>query len=128
MRKSILIVDDNEMFTEFLAEYLSEHYEVEVRTDPMSALAAAFETTPDVVLLDHNLHQHLSGLDVIKNFKISGFLRNVPIILVTGETDSEVRIKALMTGASDVVAKPFNPRELLVRIEKACLSPKMKVA
>ena len=127
MKNSILIVDDNEMFTEFLAEYLGEQYSVEVRTDPMSALAAAFETNPDLVLLDQNLNKNLSGLDLIKNFKISGFLKNIPIILVTGEPDSSVRINALMAGASDVVSKPFNPKELLVRIEKALVNPQMKV-
>ncbi len=119
MKKTILIVDDNEMFTEFLAEYLGMVYNVRVTNDPGAALACAYEINPDLILVDYNMKGEYNGLDLIRSFKLSSYFYTVPVILVTGESESNLHVDALMKGAADVVRKPFNPKELRVRIEKA---------
>lgn len=121
MKKKLLVVDDNEMLTEFLYEYLSIDYEVIIRNDALEALLDIKEIEPDIILVDHHLGSNITGLDVIKNLKVSRFMLNLPSILITGETNSELRIEALSEGVDDVICKPFNPKELKLRIRK-CLT------
>ena len=128
MKKTILIVDDNQMFTEFLADYLEIDYQTEVRYDAETALAEMDQINPDLVLVDHNMSGSLTGIDFLRNLKISGFLCTIPTILVTGQVDSELRINALAQGADDVICKPFNPKELLLRVKKAMHEKTISIA
>ena len=113
-RGRLLIVEDDVVVREMLAEYLRTHgYEV-VEVDRGVAMREAVESAlPDVVLLDVNL----PGED---GFTLARFLReryDVGIIIVSGNADVADRVVGLEIGADDYVGKPFDLRELRARVK-----------
>jgi two-component system KDP operon response regulator KdpE len=87
-------------------------YEVVTAPDGESALRVARETTPDLVVLDLGLPD-LDGAEVIS--RIRGWT-TVPILVLSGRTDSADKVDALDAGADDYVTKPFGMDELLARL------------
>ncbi|MDP3232740.1 MAG: response regulator [Myxococcales bacterium] len=73
------------------------------------------EVRPDVLLLDVNL-PHVSGIDVCRALRISDRWELLPILIVTAHLDPELRLRAFRAGASDVIAKPVLPEELVARV------------
>ena len=61
---------------------------------------------------------NLDGIELIKRLKESGYFKDIPVIVLSSKEGSEDRIQCLRLGADDYMVKPFNPEELLVRIEK----------
>ncbi len=118
MKQTILVVDDNPMVTSFLTSFLQEQYTVVPHSDPKTALAELSEIDPDLVLLDQNFNSQITGLDVLRNLRLSGFYKQLPVILLSSESCSQLRIEALTLGANEVLCKPFNPVELQVRIQR----------
>lgn len=76
------------------------------------ALEAVSEHRPDVVVLDLGLPD-MSGLDVLKTVRER---TDVPVIILTGQTATDERVRGLDLGADDYVVKPFNPDELAARV------------
>ena len=113
--RKILIVDDDTDLRDALVEQLSLHEEFEasaVDTGAKGALAAK-SNSPDLVLMDVGLPD-TDGREVVRSLRKGGF--KSPIIMLTGhDTDSDT-ILGLESGANDYVAKPFSPRELMLRI------------
>lgn len=72
-------------------------------------------TMPDIIITDYNTPQ-LNGLDFLKQLKSSGFFSSIPVIMLSGEEGSDIRVKCLSAGADDYIVKPFNPQELEIRI------------
>ena len=109
----VLIADDDPQLVRALRITLAAHgYEVVAAHDGVTAVATAAEAHPDVVLLDLGMPR-LGGVGVIHALR--GWTA-VPIIVVSGRTDSADKVEALDAGADDYVTKPFQIDELLARL------------
>jgi two-component system, OmpR family, KDP operon response regulator KdpE len=109
----ILVVDDEPQILRALRINLAaRHYEVAVAPDGASALRAAVDAAPDLVILDLGLPD-LDGVDVIHGLR--GWT-TIPIIVLSGRAGNQDKIDALDAGADDYVTKPFGIDELLARV------------
>jgi two-component system KDP operon response regulator KdpE len=109
----VLVVDDEPQILRALRVNLAaRQYEVEVATDGATALRQAADWHPDLVILDLGLPD-LDGVEVIQGLR--GWT-SIPIIVLSGRSDSSDKVDALDAGADDYVTKPFGIDELLARI------------
>ncbi|HQT25834.1 MAG TPA: response regulator transcription factor [Burkholderiales bacterium] len=112
----VLVVDDIPENLAFLHDALDEAgYTVLVATDGLSALHRAKLSRPDVILLDALMPQ-MSGFEVARRLKEDFATQHIPIIFMTGLTETEHVITAFASGGSDYVTKPIKPPEVLARI------------
>jgi two-component system phosphate regulon response regulator OmpR len=110
----ILVVDDDQRIRDLLARYLFEQgFRVSTATDAASARAAMRGLAFDVVILDVMMPGE-SGLELARDLKS---ISSIPICLLTAQAEPEQRIEGLEAGVDDYVAKPFEPRELLLRLQ-----------
>jgi diguanylate cyclase (GGDEF)-like protein len=115
----ILVVDDEEDLRYMLARLLEAHgYEVAVAADGETAVAMAPEFLPDLVLLDVAMPA-MDGVEVVRRLRKHPKTTNVSVIMVTARTLSKDKVVGLTAGADDYVVKPFEPDELIARIETA---------
>ncbi|PZG10753.1 response regulator [Nonomuraea aridisoli] len=109
----VLVVDDEPQLLRALRINLAaRHYEAAVAPDGGTALRLAAEWHPDLIILDLGLPD-LDGVEVIEGLR--GWT-SVPIIVLSGRTDSTDKVDALDAGADDYVTKPFSIDELLARL------------
>jgi two-component system, OmpR family, KDP operon response regulator KdpE len=109
----VLIVDDEPQILRALRINLTaRQYDVVTAADGGQALRAATEEHPDLVVLDLGLPD-MDGVQVIRSLR--GWTP-VPIVVLSGRTDSGDKVDALDAGADDYVTKPFSVDELLARI------------
>jgi len=109
----ILVVDDEPQILRALRINLAaRHYEVDIAGDGASALRAAVDSPPDLVILDLGLPD-LDGADVIHGLR--GWT-TIPIIVLSGRAGNQDKVEALDAGADDYVTKPFGIDELLARV------------
>jgi DNA-binding response OmpR family regulator len=112
----ILIIEDDNYMQLILKKFLGKAYEIEICPSALEALSFLQSgNIPDLVISDLNT-PNLSGLDFISQLHSSDFFKSIPVIIVSGEDSSEVRVRCLNTGADDFIVKPFNPAELEARI------------
>lgn len=112
-RAHVLVVEDEPVTRAKLAAHLTaEGFQVSEAADARDMRAIIARQTPDVVLLDINLPDE-SGLILARDLRAKSA---VGIILVTARQDETDRIVGLELGADDYITKPFNPRELAVRV------------
>lgn len=112
----ILVVDDEKDTTDLLSFQLeSAGFEVVVTNHPQKVLGLAREHRPDLILLDIMMPE-LSGYQICHTLKADRELRSIPVIFLTARGDPEDRIRGLETGVDDYLAKPFDSRELILRI------------
>lgn len=115
MSAKILIVDDESRSRAALEALLRrEGYEVHDASDGASALAACASVQPDLILLDV-LMPGMDGFEVCKRIKARPETRLTPVVLITGLSDTEDRIKGINAGADDFLSKPIDLNELLAR-------------
>ena len=126
MEKRILIVDDDEKLLKLLKEFLESYaFNVLTSIDGSDVMNTIRKESPDMVILDIML-PYKNGLDVLR--EIRG-LFTVPVIMLTAKGEDTDRIIGLELGADDYLPKPFNPRELLARMNAVWrrLTPEEKV-
>ncbi|MEO6082977.1 MAG: response regulator [Umezawaea sp.] len=113
---TVLVVDDEPQIVRALRINLAARgYDVLTAADGTSALVAAVDGRPDIIVLDLGLPD-IDGIDVI------GGLRgwsSVPIIVLSARTESSDKVAALDAGADDYITKPFGMDELLARLRAA---------
>jgi two-component system phosphate regulon response regulator OmpR len=110
----ILVVDDDQRIRDLLARYLFEQgYRVTTATDAASARASMRGLAFDVVILDVMMPGE-SGLTLARELSQT---TRIPICLLTARSDPDQRIEGLEAGVDDYVSKPFEPRELLLRLQ-----------
>ncbi len=115
-KATILIADDEEMNRELLSEILTgEGYNIICAEDGERALRAFHEGSVDLALLDVMMPGK-TGLAVCLEIKSKPETRLIPIVLVTGLTNTDDRIQGIMCGADDFLSKPVNKQELLARV------------
>lgn len=116
MRPMVMIVEDDAVQADVLRCCCEqEGYRSQVAPDGQTALAAARETTPDLVLMDWVMPQ-LSGLEVCRRLRGRIETRDVPIIFLTGRDRDHEKVAALDAGADDFLTKPFSLSELQARM------------
>jgi two-component system KDP operon response regulator KdpE len=110
----ILVVDDEERILHFLTTKLkASGYEVLTAGDGVQGLEQLQAQEPDLVVLDL-LMPRMDGLEMLKELRS---FSAVPVIILTAKGADADRIKGLQLGADDYLPKPFNPDELVARIE-----------
>lgn len=113
----VLLIEDDRDIAELVKVNLErEQLTCKHVTDGRSGLAAAQELSPSLILLDLMLPE-MSGLDVCRALKQDEATRDIPVIMLTAKNDAVDRIVGFEVGADDYVAKPFSPRELLLRVK-----------
>lgn len=117
MKKTLLALDDELSILKILDFYFNKNYHVVAKQNGKDALEWMQQgVIPDVIIADVNMPE-INGLDFIRQIRASGFFKNVPLIMLSGNEGSSDKIKCLKAGADDYVIKPFNPEELEARIE-----------
>src|SRR3984885_5090055 len=109
----ILVVDDEPSIVDSVATSLRyEGFDVEQATNGRSALAAAQERTPDLIVLDVMLPD-LDGLEVTRRLRNDGL--RVPVLFLTARDALEDKVAGLTVGGDDYVTKPFALAEVIAR-------------
>ncbi len=112
----ILVADDTDSIRALFRKLLAtDGHEVIDVADGVAALAAVRDFHPDVVLLDVTMPQ-LDGLEVCRRLKSDPATRLTPVVLVTGLSDLQDRIKGIEAGADEFLSKPVHPLELRARV------------
>jgi len=112
----VLLVDDDRELCQMLTEYLdAEHFEVKSVHDGGEALAELQSGEFEILILDVML-PNVGGFDVLRTL---GASYETPILMLTARGDDVDRIVGLELGADDYLSKPFNPRELVARLNSA---------
>ena len=112
--RRILVIDDDPTVSEIVCRYLiAAGFTVEQAPDGLAGLRQADINRPDLVVLDRML-PGLDGIEVCGRLKAT---RPVPVIMLTALNGEEDRIDGLEAGADDYLAKPFSPRELVLRVQ-----------
>jgi len=110
----ILIIDDDEKLNRLLTDYLSKMgFTVLTATLPSAGLEKLEEETPDLVILDVMLPE-MDGFEVCRTIRQSS---SVPVVMLTASGEVMDRVVGLEIGADDYLPKPFEPRELVARIQ-----------
>lgn len=113
----IMIIDDVKENLSLLDRTLSVYsYDIRVFNNPLLALKNIEEIMPDLILLDINMPQ-MNGYEVCETIKTKEKLRDVPIIFLTAQDDTESKVKAFKNGGVDYITKPFIIEELCARVE-----------
>lgn len=113
----ILVADDQAEMRELLVDILEDSgYAVIAVADGESALEAVKRQRPDLILLDAMM-PGLDGFEVTRLIKSDDQTRLIPVIMLTGLSDIEDKIKGLDSGVDDFLTKPFNRVELLTRVK-----------
>ena len=113
-RKCILIIDDDPQIIELLQEtFVLEGWKICTAMDGSKALTIVEEESLDLIILDLLLPE-IDGFEVCRRIRE---LSKVPIIVLSALEKPEDKIKLLNLGADDYMVKPFNPDELLARVE-----------
>ena len=111
----ILIVDDDDRIRSLLQRYLSDNgYRTSVAADATEAQSKMDALTYDLLVLDIMM-PGITGLEFTE--KLRQAENSVPILLLTALAETENRIEGLAVGADDYLPKPFDPKELLLRIQ-----------
>ena len=114
MTPTILIIDDDAKLNELLSDFLKGFgFDVITATRPAEGLKKLKQAAPDLVVLDIMLPD-MDGFDVCRTIRQTS---NLPIIMLTARGEITDKVVGLELGADDYLAKPFEPRELVARIQ-----------
>ena len=115
-RSRVLVADDTESIRALFNRLLTaDGHEVVTAADGAAALEAVAKHHPDVVILDVSM-PHVDGMEVCRRLKADPATRLTPVVLVTGQTGLDDRIKGIEAGADDFLSKPVHPHELRARV------------
>ncbi len=116
--KTILYVEDNEYNRKIVRQLFSASaYRLMEAQDGEDGVAAAQKELPDLILMDVQLPK-MSGLDATRALKADARTKHIPVIIITSFALSGDREKAAEAGATNYLAKPYSPRELLAMVRQ----------
>ena len=113
--QTILVVDDEKTNVEFIVAKLEQEYKIKTAPNGKVALKILEKFDIDLILLDIQMPV-LDGYETAKQIQNDTRLKEIPIIFLTAKSDSESIIKGFELGAKDYISKPFNVKELQVRV------------
>ena len=121
----ILIVDDEPFNVDYLEQELEDwNYELISASDGQEALEQVQRESPDLILLDMMMPV-MDGFEVLARLKANPLTRDIPVVVISAQSDLQSVVKGVQLGAEDYLPKPFEPVLLQARIssslEKKCL-------
>lgn len=114
-KKSILIIDDDESIRQYLARLFKDSYLIHQAEDGVTGMKAAQKYLPDLIISDIHM-QGMNGIELCKAVKENEQLGHIPVILLTGATSDELKLKGVEGGADDYIVKPFDSKLLIARV------------
>lgn len=113
----IAIIEDEEAIAELLEYIFAEQgFKIIKASTGEDAISLIYEELPNIVILDWMLPD-IPGTEVLKELKTYEETKQIPIIMCSARKEDEDKIRGLDIGADDYVAKPFSPKELLLRVQ-----------
>ncbi len=111
----LLAVDDEPRILRLMNAVLAGSYDLATAGDGEEGLRLALSTRPDLILTDFNMPK-MTGQELLQRLRQESSLDDVPVIVLTGHEDDQLRVDLLRNGAQDFLVKPFSVEELRVRI------------
>jgi len=115
LKKKVLVAENSELEREILTTLLSDKYEANYVSSGTQAVTAAKIFLPDLIIMDVYLPEQ-NGYDACKEIRLGGF--EGPIIFFSSLEEIEDKIKALEAGGDDFIGKPYDIKEMLLKIER----------
>src|SRR5438309_4084592 len=112
----LLLAEDNPLVRELIVKGLEPFCQVEVSTDGADALLKVVDTPPDVILCDYKM-PGLDGRKLFEKLRARESTRHIPFLFMASRADIEERLRPLVDGVEEFIAKPFLVKDL-VRITK----------
>ena len=114
-KKIVLIVEDLKDMRKFIVQTLADEYSILEAVDGEEGIIKAKEILPDIIISDIMMPKK-DGLELSRVLKADEKTSHIPIILLTAKADEESKLEGLETGADNYLTKPFNPKELNIRV------------
>ncbi len=112
----VLVIDDDVSLRMLLEIMLKKYYKVITVANGYEALFwLENNEIPDLIIVDINMPR-IDGIKFINHLKKSGYYRNIPIIVLSGFYDGDIKKQCAEAGVGDFMIKPFNPSELSEKI------------
>lgn len=111
----ILIVDDNQDIRDYVISCLEKEYRYRIAADGVEAIRLVKENRPDLIISDVMM-PNMDGYELCRTLKADEEMKQIPIILLTSKASTESKIEGLKSGSDDFLAKPFNAKELRLRV------------
>ena len=112
----ILIVEDNADLRNYLSRNLENNYRILKAINGTIGLDIAVECIPDLIISDLMMPE-MDGMEMSKQLKTNERTNHIPIIMLTAKADRDSKLAGLETGADDYMIKPFDAKELQVRVK-----------
>lgn len=124
MKEQLLFIEDNNMTGEFLKRMFDGKYEIKWCQSAEEALKWLGEfNVPNLIVTDYALPD-MDGLDFLTAVKQMGFIKDIPVVMLSGKASDGIKKKAVEAGAADFIMKPFKPKMLRFNLEKLLYSRK----
>lgn len=114
-RHRILLIDDEPIYRELIADILGDEYEILVAAEGVTGLEIAADKLPHLILLDLMM-PGIDGFEVFRCLKADQRTREIPVIFITGRGDVEAETMGLKLGAVDYISKPVNADLVRARV------------
>lgn len=111
----VLVVEDNPDLREMIKENLQDTYAVLIAENGVIGFKLAEENIPDLIISDIMMPE-MDGYELTKRIKTNEKTNHIPVILLTAKAATEDKLEGLETGADDYLIKPFNEKELTIRV------------
>ena len=113
---SILLVEDSHDVRFYLYDLLKSNYMIYQANNGKEGIAIAQQKMPDLIISDVMMPE-MDGMEFCQRVKTDWLTSHIPIIMLTAKASGESKIEGLETGADDYLTKPFNSKELFIRIK-----------
>lgn len=113
----ILIIDDEKIYLNMIIHALKEkNYHIETASNGSEGIQKAHSFKPDLIITDV-IMPNMNGYEVTTTLRRENNFAHTPILILTAQTDMQAKLEAFEAGADDYLSKPFEPKELIARIE-----------
>ncbi len=115
MGQLILVIDDSEFNLKVVRGMLNEFYQVECANSGEAALAFLAEKKPDLIILDLHMPE-MDGFEVMKRLKADSVWKEIPVVMLTADSDRGNEVRCFEMGAMDFITKPIVGEVMLQRV------------